>query len=228
MESGPRIVAQRFPYEEPYHTELSIAASNGRYSGHIQIYCGVDAIQEIGQALAAFPRKVPDEYIFECGSENPNERWAYYLKLRAYTLGLRGQPALQVQMNLNGDAPNDGRCSFSIADVEAAQISRLGRLFLRLHSHASGYFLWTPAEEEFRPDPSGAVDESSAASATRLSDRDIRVEVGRIAGGSFVRVTHLPTGKQRMLGPIGAEPPAVVAKRLRAELEAELREGLTE
>jgi hypothetical protein len=62
-----------------------------------------------------------------------------------------------------------------------------------------------------------------------LRDLDIKVEVGRISGGSFVRVIHLPTGRRRMVGPIGGQPPAVVATRLRSEIEAELREvGLTQ
>lgn len=62
-----------------------------------------------------------------------------------------------------------------------------------------------------------------------LRDVDIKVEIGRITGGSFVRVIHMPTGRQRMVGPIGGEPPSVIATRLRSEIEAELRAlGLTQ
>lgn len=157
MERGAHIIVQRFPYEEPYHTQVSIAASNGRYSGQIEIYCAVDTLREIGLALTRFPTKVPDEYTFEYGSENPKDRFAYYLKLRAHTVGLSGQPVLQFTMNLNGDSPDDGRCSFSIASVEPTQIARLGRLFERLGSHSSGYFLWTPTDDEFRPHKSGGA-----------------------------------------------------------------------
>jgi hypothetical protein len=155
MERGARIVVERFPYEEPHHTQLSIAASNGSYSGRLEIYCNVDTLREIGIALTKFPTRVPDEYVFEYGSEDPKDRWAYYLRIRAYTVGLRGQPALQFTMNLNRETPNDGRCSFSIGDIEAVQLARLGRLFVRLESHSSGSFLWTPTDDEFRPDKSG-------------------------------------------------------------------------
>jgi hypothetical protein len=56
-----------------------------------------------------------------------------------------------------------------------------------------------------------------------LRDAEVKVDVGRMVGGSFVRVTHIPTGRQRMVGPIGSEPSASVATRLRVEIEAELR-----
>jgi hypothetical protein len=62
-----------------------------------------------------------------------------------------------------------------------------------------------------------------------LRDEEIRVDVGRIDGGSFVRVTHVPTGKVRRGGPLHGESPDAAAKRLRSELEDELRTlGLTE
>jgi hypothetical protein len=155
MEHGPGIVVQRSPYEEPYNTQLRIDASNGKYSGRIEIYCDVGRLREIGLALVKFPSKVPDEYVFEYGSEAPKDRWAYYLKFRAYTVGMRGQPALQFSMNLNQDVPDDGRSSFSIAAVEPAALARLGHLFLRLESHPTGGFRWTPSDDEFRTDEDG-------------------------------------------------------------------------
>ena len=62
IESGIRVV--RTPYEEPYHTQITITASNGLFTGETDLYCGVDELIEIGQALARFPTKVPDEYEF--------------------------------------------------------------------------------------------------------------------------------------------------------------------
>jgi hypothetical protein len=152
MEHVPCIVVQRFPYEEPYHAQLSIAASNGRYSGIIEIYCAVGQLRDIGIALTKFPAKIPDEYLFEYGSEDPKERWAYHLKLRASTVGSRGLSAIQFTMNLNREPPDEGRCCFSITPVEPAQIARLGRLFVRLEAHASGSFRWTLKDDEFQSD----------------------------------------------------------------------------
>jgi hypothetical protein len=57
-----------------------------------------------------------------------------------------------------------------------------------------------------------------------LRDADLEVYIGRLVrGGSFVRVTHIPTGCQRMAGPLGKESPASASVRLQSEIEGELR-----
>lgn len=149
MHRDAYVLAQRHPYEEPHHTQVTIAASNGLFSGSLSIYCSVDLVGLLGRSLAAFPAKVPDEYILAYGSEDPADRFAYYLRLRAYTVGPRGQSALQVTMNLNTPCPDDGRSEFSIAEIEPARLSRLGALFVRLALHPSGKFRWTLSDEDF-------------------------------------------------------------------------------
>ncbi len=62
-----------------------------------------------------------------------------------------------------------------------------------------------------------------------IPKEDIKIDIGRITGGSFIRVNHLPTGRSRMQGPLGGQLPENVQKRLLEELEAELRKaGLTQ
>jgi hypothetical protein len=68
-------------------------------------------------------------------------------------VGLRGQFALQFSMNLNRQSPDEGRCTFSM-QAEAARVNRLGRLFDELRSHASGWFRWSPADDDFHVDGS--------------------------------------------------------------------------
>jgi hypothetical protein len=80
------MAAQRHPYEEPHHTQVTIAGSNGLFSASLSIYCSVDLIGVLGRSLAEFPAKVPDEYVLAYGSEDPADRFAYYLRLRAYTV----------------------------------------------------------------------------------------------------------------------------------------------
>jgi hypothetical protein len=152
----PWIVVKRFPYEEPYHTQVEVAASNGLFTGVLDFYCGVDELKEIGGALAGFPSRVPDEYRFEYGSEDPAKRFYRYFLLRAYTTDGAGHCALQFVMNLNGSEPNEGVSRFSIS-LEPAQIARLGGLFTRLHEHPSGSFRWTPRDDEFSPGSAGAA-----------------------------------------------------------------------
>jgi len=84
IESGIRVV--RTPYEEPYHTQITITASNGSFTGETDLYCGVDELIEIGQALARFPTKVPDEYEFIYGSANPADRFYRFFRFRANRL----------------------------------------------------------------------------------------------------------------------------------------------
>jgi hypothetical protein len=151
MRKGSWIAVKRFPYEEPYHTHLDIEASNGAYAGAIDFSCGVDEIREVGEALGAFPSKVPDEYRFSYGSDDPEDRQDWHFVLRAYTTDAIGHCALQFVMNLNQTEPHEGLCSFSIP-AEPVQIARLGRLFLRLHERASTRFRWTPEDEEFADD----------------------------------------------------------------------------
>ena len=52
MDAGIRVV--RTPHEEPYRAHITIFASNGSFSGETDLYCGVDDLMEIGQALARF------------------------------------------------------------------------------------------------------------------------------------------------------------------------------
>lgn len=57
-----------------------------------------------------------------------------------------------------------------------------------------------------------------------LRDADLQVYVGRLLdGGSFVQVTHIPTGRRRMAGPLGKESPAGASVRLQSEIEGDLR-----
>jgi hypothetical protein len=155
MTDGACVIVKRFPYEEPHLTQLEIAASNGLFSGTLDLYCGVDDLQKIGAALVAFPSRVPDEYRFEYGSEDPARRSYRHFILRAYTIGLRGQCALQFAMNLNREAPDEGSCRFSL-QAEPAQLARLGGLFLRLEAHPHGMFRWTPTDDDFTAETRGA------------------------------------------------------------------------
>jgi hypothetical protein len=55
MNHEPWIRVERAPYEEPYHTHISISVSNGTFSGRTDLYCGVEELMDIGRALAQFP-----------------------------------------------------------------------------------------------------------------------------------------------------------------------------
>lgn len=141
------IQIRRRPYEEPYHTQLEVAASNGAFSGFTDIYCGVKELGEIGRALRGFPKKIGDEYRYQYGSEDPSDRCYRYFVLRAYTVGPSGHCALQVIMNTNQKEPDEGICRFSI-QAEPASVNRLGEAFEKFEELKHLELRWTPSAVE--------------------------------------------------------------------------------
>ena len=53
---------------------------------------------------------------------------------------------------------------------------------------------------------------------------EIEQDVGRCVGGTFLRVTHIPTGISRTKGPLGGEKVWAVRSRFLREIEQELVE----
>ena len=147
----PLIIVRRYPYEEPYHAHLEFVVSNGDFSGSTDIYCNVEDLKEIGQALQKFPAKVGDEYRYEYGSEQPEDRFYRYFMMRAYTTDSVGHCAVQFIINQNSHEPNEGVCRFSIR-VEVASINRLGVLFEKFSELRHLEFRWSPDEAQLLED----------------------------------------------------------------------------
>ena len=143
METKSQIVVKRYPYEEPHHLQLEFFVSNGNFCGNTDIYCNVDDLITIGHASREFPSKIDDEYRYEYGSENPEDRYYRYFLLRAYTIDSVGHSAIQFSISNNQTEPNEGKCRFSIrADV--ASINRLGELFENFSKLEDLEFSWSP------------------------------------------------------------------------------------
>jgi hypothetical protein len=135
----------RIPYEEPHHLNLLLEVSNGRQTGALEFYIATDALREAGKALELFPRHASDVYLFELGSERPEDRFGFYLHIRAALTNGRGDSAFQFRMNNNEAFPCQEISEFCIAS-EIQHINRLGsliRAFSKLE-HKSLY--WSAAE----------------------------------------------------------------------------------
>ena len=52
----PYLKITRIPYEEPYHLQLEIEASNARQTGWLQVYVVADDLMRIARALEQFPQ----------------------------------------------------------------------------------------------------------------------------------------------------------------------------
>ena len=125
MKSYLRIV--RHPYEEPYHLNLVINASNGNVAACFEYYENADAIRKWASALEQFPRHSNDVFLHEIGSEVPEDRYAYYFRLRVFTTSSVGGCAIQLRFNNNQSLPGRELFEFCI-QAEPSQINRLGKL----------------------------------------------------------------------------------------------------
>ena len=138
------IQIERFPYEEPYLVNLGLTASNGNFQGTLEFFCNASELADIGKALSAVRKTIPDEYSYEIGSTKPEDRFAYYFALRVYTRGLRGNCAHQVVINNNQQEPDEGACRFSI-QTDRVAINRLGALLLEFAELKHRQLHWTPS-----------------------------------------------------------------------------------
>jgi hypothetical protein len=125
MSAGIRIT--RIPYEEPYHLCLVMRASNGPHRAEITFYVNAKDLIEWADHLEVFPRHRTDVFLWEVGSERPEDSFAHYVRLRAFIHDSSGHCAIHLRFNNNQDLPDREIAEFCIR-AEASQINHLGRL----------------------------------------------------------------------------------------------------
>ena len=103
MKSFIRIT--RYPYEEPYHVNLVVAASNGRQQGELEIYANAEDLAAVGRQLRGFPNQKNDTVLWELGSERPEERFAFYYRLRVFQVAADGRCAIELRFCNNQEPP---------------------------------------------------------------------------------------------------------------------------
>ncbi len=130
MSTAPYIRITRKPYEEPYHLNLVMEASNGKLKWEMEYYVNAESLVKWAEGLEVFPRHKDDVFLWETGSEHPEDRGAYYFQFRVFTTDVAGHCAIQLRFNNNQNLPNREVAEFCIR-AEAAQINRLGRLCRR-------------------------------------------------------------------------------------------------
>jgi hypothetical protein len=146
----PFIQITRYPYEEPYHLQLVMVASNGRQRGKIEYYVNADDLMEIANAMKAFPRHATDVYRYEIGSEKPEDKWAYFVKMRMVTTDSPGRFALHLAFSNNREIPYRESSEFCIP-VEAADLSRLSSLFQEFARLKHEVLYWNPIVAKLYP-----------------------------------------------------------------------------
>ena len=103
----------RKPYEEPYHLNLLVSASDGSRRGELEIYANAEDLGTFAGKL----REVPGgkrEAIWELGSEMPEDRFAFYFRVRAHQISSGGECALEFRFNNNEPPPTRQISEFSV------------------------------------------------------------------------------------------------------------------
>jgi len=146
----------RHLYEEPYHLNLVIIASNGTAMGSLEFYTNPNSLNEIGKALTSFPKYERANYLFERGSERPEDIFAWYLRLRVFAKNDLNKCAIHLRLN-NNEKHNTYRgqpgeiTSFSTPqltdftiDTNADSVRRLAELFTEFSKLNQQRLYWTP------------------------------------------------------------------------------------
>ena len=132
----------RHPYEEPYHLNLVIEASNGRLHGALEVYVSSQDLSELPSSLRGFPSKNNETVRWELGSERPSDRSDYYFRLQALKVSAYGQCAIALRFNNNRPPPECEIVEFSIR-AEPADIERLTRLLDQFSGLEHSVLEWT-------------------------------------------------------------------------------------
>ena len=117
----------RRPYEEPYHVNLVVTASNGPQSGALEIYSNATDLGEFATALRGIGSRA-SEALWELGSERPEDNFAFYFRIRAYLVSKTGHCAVEIRLNNNRPPPARQVSEFSIGAL-LADLDRLATLF---------------------------------------------------------------------------------------------------
>lgn len=134
-------------HDGPEEIKLVMNASNGSSSGCIEFYSHGDELVKWADHLERFPRHPTDVFLYELGSERPEDRWSCYFRFRAFLTDSVGHCALHFRFTNNRELPDREISEFCIR-AEAASINRLG-VALRTFSTLGHELLhWSPVECE--------------------------------------------------------------------------------
>jgi len=124
--------------------------SNGLSSGGLEFYINTDDLIRIGEALADFPEHNKAKFLFERGSEPPEDNHANYFRLRACCI--RGGKSYAIQLRMNNNTNIRGAyfelpemCEFYI-ETSLERIKLLGQLFLKFSKLEKQRLYWSDKE----------------------------------------------------------------------------------
>jgi hypothetical protein len=123
------------------NVHLNLAVCNGRSLAQIEYYATAESLIELADRLEVFPRHTMDVFLFELGSERPEDRCMYYLRLRAFLKDALGHSAIHIRFNNNRALPELEIAEFCL-DAEPSQINRFGQLCRRFANLRHAVLHW--------------------------------------------------------------------------------------
>jgi len=148
----PFLRITRHPYEEPHHVNLVVTASNGRQQGELEIYANAKDLSVLADNLQGFPKQENDIALWELGSEQPEDRFAFYFRLKVFQLAANGRCAIEVRFCNNQAAPDRELIEFSIPALPA-DLDRLARLLKQFSRLEHRVLEWNLHDGELLKDP---------------------------------------------------------------------------
>jgi hypothetical protein len=138
---------KRIPYEEPYLLNLIFNVSSGSNSFELEVYEDATQLSEYASHLTEFPRHNTDTFNWVLGSEYPEDRYAYFFRLRAYLIDSACHSAMHFRVNNNEEHPDKIISEFSFL-AEPNQINAFGRLLKEFSKFQHSRLLWGPDQAE--------------------------------------------------------------------------------
>jgi len=106
-------------------------------------------LSRAARALWRFPHEPGDEFLWEIGSENREDRWAYYYRFRVFEVEPTGLCAIEIKFNNNQDPPFQEISEFCI-QAQPADLDRLSVLLDRFSKLEHEILEWTVQDGELR------------------------------------------------------------------------------
>ena len=115
----------RHPYEEPHHVNLVVSAGNASTQATMDVYANATDLKDAAISITGFPKTGDDTFIWELGSENERDRFAFYFRLRVFQFSSTGRCAIELRFNNNQKPPVQQVVEFCI-EAYPADLDRLG------------------------------------------------------------------------------------------------------
>jgi hypothetical protein len=126
-------------YQDDDIVELSVAVSNGSFSGETNLYVAHDALAELASKIEGFPFSSDDRREFDLGAFGPSFAGGA-TRLRLLCVDLAGHCALQVDIETEAVAGQNWPMQkvSMVAAIEAAAVDRFVAELRQLEGALSG------------------------------------------------------------------------------------------